>query len=219
MSIGGTRYAESAKAAPAISDQRRMVLNRRAKNLATGLVFYNLAEATLSLIAGIVAGSTALMAFGLDSTVEVLSGLVIIWQFRQANPERHEKRALRLIAVAFFALAVYVGIESALTLIEGRPPSPSMLGIAVAVASILIMPFVSWIQRRTGLELGSASVVADSKQVLLCTVMSAALLVGLAGNALMGWWWLDPVVGIVIALLAVHEGLEAMEEAGEKDEG
>lgn len=195
---------------PALSPQRRTILNRRAKTLAQGLVLYNVAEGVISIASGLVAGSIALVGFGLDSAVEVLSGLVIIWQFRHANPEAYERKALGLIAGAFFILAAYVGTESILTMIEGHKAAPSLAGIVIAILSVIIMPTVSLIQRRTGQELGSASVVADSKQVLLCAAMSLALLLGLVSNALWGWWWLDPVIGLFIALLALREGIEAL---------
>lgn len=192
-----------------VSPERRAVLNRRARRLAQALVFYNVAECLVAVVAGVLAGSIALVGFGLDSAVEVLSGLVIIWQFRHENPEAFEQKALRLIGLAFFALAAYVGIEAALALASGHASEPSALGIVVAVLSVIVMPTVSLMQRRTGQELGSAAVVADSKQVLLCAAMSFALLLGLLANAIYGWWWLDPAVALFIAALAVREGLEA----------
>lgn len=189
---------------------RRKQLNERAKKLAQGLVLYNVIEGVVSIASGMASDSTALVGFGLDSAVEVLSGLVIIWQFKHANPQEYERKAQRLIAVAFFVLAAYVGTESILAIVEGQKAAPSPVGIAIALLSVIIMPTVSFVQRRTGKELGSAAVVADSKQVLLCAAMSLTLLVGLVVNAAWGWWWLDPVVGIGIALLALKEGYEAL---------
>jgi hypothetical protein len=141
--------------------------------------------------------------------VEVASGLVILWQFRHPLPETRERQALRLIAISFFALAAYVSVESARSLLGDGDPETSRLGIGIAVASLLVMPALSWGQRRTGRELGSGSVVADSKQTMLCTYLSAVLLVGLLLNATLGWGWADPVAGLVIAAVAVREGLEA----------
>ena len=191
------------------SAKRRRVLGRRAQLLAGASVGYNVVEAVVAITAGAVASSVALVGFGLDSMVEVGSGLVILWQFRHPLPESRERRALRLIALSFFALAAYVTFESVRTLTGGHEADPSALGIGIAIASLLVMPFLSWAQRRTGRELGSGSVVADSKQTLLCTYLSAVLLAGLVLNATLGWSWADPVAGLVIAAVAVREGLEA----------
>jgi divalent metal cation (Fe/Co/Zn/Cd) transporter len=184
-------------------------LGRRAQWLAGASGTYNLIEAGAAITAGATAGSVALVGFGLDSLVEVSSGLVILWQFRHPMPETRERRALRLIAVSFFALAAYVTIDSARTLLGSGDPEPSPVGIVIAAASLLVMPLLSWAQRRTGRALGSGSVVADSRQTLLCTYLSAVLLAGLLLNALVGWAWADPVAGLVIAAVAVREGLEA----------
>lgn len=185
------------------------MLGRRAQLLAGTSVAYNLVEAGVSVAAGAAASSIALVGFGLDSLVEVGSGLVILWQFRHPLPQTREKRALRLIALSFFALAAYVAFQSARSLLGVGEAAPSGLGIAIALASLVVMPLLSWAQRRTGRELGSGSVVADSKQTLLCTYLSAVLLLGLVVNATLGWAWADPVAALVIAAVAVREGLEA----------
>jgi divalent metal cation (Fe/Co/Zn/Cd) transporter len=195
--------------APALSPAQRRRLGRRAQLLAGVSVTYNLVEAVVAVTAGAVAGSIALIGFGLDSLVEMSSGLVILWQFRHAVPESRERLALRLIAVSFFALAAYVTVESIRSLVGGGEPAPSPVGIALASLSLLVMPVLSWAQRRTGRALNSGSVVADSKQTLLCTYLSAVLLVGLLLNALVGWSWADPLAGLVIAAVAVREGIEA----------
>lgn len=192
-----------------VSPSRRAQLGRRAQLLAGASVGYNLIEAVIAISAGLVAGSVALVGFGLDSMVEVSSGLIILWQFRHPLPESRERRALRLMAVAFFALAAYVGFESTRALVTGHEPDASTVGIALATASLLVMPFLSWAQRRTGRALGSNAVVADGTQTLLCTYLSAALLAGLLLNALLGWHWADPLAGLVIAAVAVREGREA----------
>jgi divalent metal cation (Fe/Co/Zn/Cd) transporter len=193
---------------PLSVDSRRS-LGRRAQLLAGASVAYNLVEAAIAITAGAIAGSVALVGFGLDSIVEVSSGLVILWQFQHPMPESRERRALRLIAVSFFALAAYVTFESVRTLLGSGEARPSNLGIGIAAASLVIMPALSWAQRRTGRELGSGSVVADSKQTLLCTYLSAVLLGGLVLNATLGWHWADPVAALVIVAVAVKEGLDA----------
>ncbi|WP_088312532.1 cation diffusion facilitator family transporter [Kineosporia sp. R_H_3] len=196
-------------AATALDPQTRALLGRRAQQLAAASVVYNGVEAVVSITAGAAASSIALVGFGLDSIVEMSSGLVILWQFRHPLPETRERQALRLIAVSFFALATYVSFGAARALLGGGEAAPSRVGIAVAAVSLVVMPFLSWAQRRTGRRLGSATVVADSTQTLLCTYLSAVLLVGLALNAAFGWWWADAVVGLVVAGLAVREGREA----------
>jgi divalent metal cation (Fe/Co/Zn/Cd) transporter len=192
----------------------RRKLSRRAQLLAGASVTYNVIEAVVAITAGLVAGSVALVGFGLDSVVEVSSGLIILWQFRHRLPETREKQALRLLAFSFFGLAAYVGFESIRTLITGANPETSPVGIGLAIASLIVMPFLSWAQRRTGKALGSNAVVADSTQTLLCTYLSAVLLVGLLLNATLGWGWADPIAGLVIAAVAVREGREAWRGEG-----
>jgi divalent metal cation (Fe/Co/Zn/Cd) transporter len=192
----------------------RTRLRRRAQLLAGASVGYNAIEAVIAIAAGLAAGSVALVGFGLDSTVEVSSGLIILWQFRHAMPESRERMALRLMAASFFALAAYVSFESVRALLGGHDPDPSTVGIGLAVASLIVMPFLSWAQRRTGRALGSNAVVADSTQTLLCTYLSAVLLVGLLLNATLGWSWADPLAGLVIAAVAVKEGREAWRGEG-----
>jgi divalent metal cation (Fe/Co/Zn/Cd) transporter len=192
----------------------RRRLGRRARLLAGASVTYNVIEAVVAIGAGLVAGSVALVGFGLDSMVEVSSGLIILWQFRHRLPESRERQALRLMALSFFALAGYVTFESARTLLTGIDPRPSVVGMGLAIASLVIMPLLSWAQRRTGKALGSNAVVADSTQTLLCTYLSAVLLMGLVLNATLGWSWADPIAGLVIAGVAVREGLQAWRGEG-----
>ena len=151
----------------------------------------------------------ALVGFGLDSVVEVSSGLIILWQFRHRLPETRERQALRMLAVSFFALAGYVGFESVRVLATGNDPDSSPVGIGLAIASLIVMPLLSRAQRRTGKALGSRAVVADSTQTLLCSYLSAVLLAGLLLNATLGWGWADPIAALVIAGVAVREGIEA----------
>jgi divalent metal cation (Fe/Co/Zn/Cd) transporter len=196
-----------------VADRRRL-LGKRAQLLAGASVSYNVVEAAVSIAAGVFAGSVALVGFGLDSIVEVSSGVVILWQFRHRMPETRERQALRLMAFSFFALAAYVTVESLRNLLGAGEAAPSPLGIVIATASLIVMPFLSWAQRRTGRELGSGSIVADSKQTLLCTYLSAVLLVGLVLNATLGWGWADPLAGLVIAVVAVREGIGAWRGEG-----
>lgn len=208
-------HTGTARTAP-LTQRDRDLLGRRARFLATASVTYNVLEAVIAITAGIAAGSVALVGFGLDSVVEVSSGLIIIWQFSHRLPETREQQALRLMAIAFFGLAAYVTVESARALFgSGDPsPSPSPVGIALAAASLVIMPLLSFTQRQTGKALGSNAVVADSTQTLLCTYLSAVLLVGLVLNATLGWGWADPIAGLVIAAVAAREGIEAWRGEG-----
>ena len=192
-----------------ISDERRELLHRRIRWIVAATIAYNLVEAVVAITAGTVASSAALIGFGLDSTIEVLSAAAVAWQFTRREPERWEKGTLRVIAVAFFALAAYVTATSLLALLWRVEAEHSTLGIAITALSVVIMPFLSLLERRTGRELGSATAVADSKQTLICTYLSAAVLVGLVLNSLLGWWWADAMAALVIAVFAVREGVEA----------
>ncbi|WP_406632112.1 cation transporter [Amycolatopsis sp. WGS_07] len=193
----------------AVDVARRAVLQRRVRWLVAGTITYNVVEAIVAVSAGTIASSSALVAFGLDSVAEVLSAVAVAWQFASADPERRERTALRVIAVSFFLLAAYVTADSLRSLFGGGEAEHSTAGIVLAAVSLVVMPVLSGAQRRAGRELGSASAVADSKQTLLCTYLSAVLLVGLLVNALFGWYWADPVAALVIAAVAVREGLEA----------
>jgi divalent metal cation (Fe/Co/Zn/Cd) transporter len=188
-------------------------LTRTIRLLVAATITYNVIEAVVALAAGTVASSTALIGFGLDSIIEVASAAAVAWQFSAADPEvreAREHRALRIIALSFFTLAAYVTFESVRGLFFGANDAEhSSVGLILAALSLLVMPFLSYAQRRAGRELGSATAVADSKQTLLCTYLSAVLLVGLALNSLFGWSWADPLAALVIAGVAVKEGVEA----------
>jgi divalent metal cation (Fe/Co/Zn/Cd) transporter len=188
---------------------RRAVLTSRVRLLVAATITYNTIEAIVAITAGRIASSTALIGFGLDSTIEVASAAAVAWQFSGADPQARERTALRVIAISFFALAAYVAVESIRSLFGAAEAEHSTVGIVLAALSLLIMPVLSYAQRRAGRELGSASAVADSKQTLLCTYLSGVLLVGLLLNSLFGWSWADPVVALVIAAVAVKEGREA----------
>jgi divalent metal cation (Fe/Co/Zn/Cd) transporter len=209
-----TAVHSHAAAGAALSAPDRARLGQRAQWLAGASVAYNGAEAVIAIAAGTVAGSAALVGFGLDSIVEVSSGLVILWQFRHRLPESREQQALRLIALSFFALAAYVAQDSVRALLSGAEPHASPVGIALAATSLVVMPFLSWAQRRTGRALHSNAVVADSTQTLLCTYLSAVLLGGLVLNAIFGWGWADPLAGLVIAAVALKEGRDAWRGEG-----
>ena len=195
--------------AAALSGERKQILQRRIRLIVAATIGYNLIEAVVAISAGAIASSAALIAFGLDWTIEVFSAAAVAWQFTRRDPERWEKGTLRAIAIAFFALAAYVTITSLTALFAQAEVEHSTLGIAITALSVIVMPFLSFAERRAGRELGSASAVADSKQTLICTYLSAAVLMGLILNSLLGWWWADAIAGLVIAGFAVREGLEA----------
>jgi divalent metal cation (Fe/Co/Zn/Cd) transporter len=192
-----------------LTADRRSVLSRRVRLLVGATITYNVVEAVVAISAGTIASSTALIGFGLDSVIEVASATAVAWQFSGADPEARERTALKAIALSFFALAAYVSVESVRALLDAEPAKHSTVGIVLAAVSLLVMPFLSYAQRRAGRELGSASAVADSKQTLLCTYLSGVLLVGLLLNSLLGWWWADPIVALAIAAVAIKEGHEA----------
>lgn len=193
----------------AVSGERRQVLIRRVRSLVAVTIAYNVIEAVIAVAAGTVASSAALVGFGLDSVIEVSSAAAVAWQFAGRDPAAREKVALRLITASFVALAIYVSVESIRALGGFAEPEHSPVGIGLAAVSLVVMPWLSWVQRRAGRELGSASAVADSKQTLLCTYLSALVLVGLVLNSLLGWRWADPVAGLAIAVIALREARNA----------
>lgn len=199
-------------AQPTLTPTRRDVLIRRIRLLVAATIAYNIVEAVIALTAGTVASSSALIGFGLDSIVEVGSAAAVAWQFSTPDHDRRqarERRALRIIAVSFFALAGFVTVDALRTLLGASEAQHSTVGIVLAAVSVAVMPFLSYAQRRAGRQLGSASAVADSKQTLLCTYMSGVLLLGLLANSVLGWSWADPIAALVIAAIAVKEGVSA----------
>lgn len=192
-----------------LTRDRVQVLHRRIRWIVAATIGYNMIEAVVAITAGSIASSAALVGFGLDSTIEVLSAAAVAWQFSRRDPERWEKGTLRVIAISFFALALYVTATSVAALVGRADVEHSTVGIVITALSVVIMPFLSLAERRAGRELGSASAVADSKQTLLCTYLSAAVLIGLVANSLLGWWWADAVAGLIIAAFAIREGIEA----------
>jgi divalent metal cation (Fe/Co/Zn/Cd) transporter len=191
------------------STERRLMLSRRIRLFVAVTIGYNVIEAAIALTEGARVSSTALIGFGLDSVIEVSSAAAVAWQFSAKDPETREKVALRTIAFSFFGLAIYVTADAVRSLVGVGEAQHSIVGITLAAVSLVVMPVLSLAQRRAGRELGSLSAVADSKQTLLCTYLSAVLLVGLLFNSLFGWSWADPIAAMVIAAIAVKEGINA----------
>lgn len=192
-----------------VSAERRVRLHRRVRIIVGFTISYNVVEAIVAIWAGTAASSAALIGFGLDSVVEVLSALAIAWQFTRKEPERWEKATIRAIGIAFFALAAYVSVDAILSLAGVQEADHSPLGIGITVLSLIIMPTLAWFEIRTGRELGSKSVLADAKQLLLCVYLSGTVLIGLLLNWLFGWAWADSVAALIVAVLAIREGIEA----------
>lgn len=192
-------------------------LSRRALLFSYFTVAYNVLEGVLSVLAGGLASSIALVGFGMDSFVESISGGIMIWRFRQmrlseAEEKKVEARAVKLVGWSFFVLAAYVLFEGVRKLVTREVPDPSLFGIIIATTSLVVMPVLFIAKQRTGRKLGSRSLLADSKQTLACTFMSFALLLGLLANRLFGFWQADPVVGLFIGAWLVREGIETLRE-------
>ena len=192
-----------------LTTARRAMLHRRVRFIVGFTITYNVIEAIVAVWAGVLASSAALIGFGLDSVVEVLSAAAITWQFTRKDPERWEKVTVEAVGIAFFALAAYVSIDAVLALVGQEGPDRSPLGLGITALSLVVMPLLAWIEVRTGRELGSKSVMADAKQLILCIYLSGAVFIGLVLDSLFGWWWADSVAALVVAVLAVREGLEA----------
>ncbi len=206
-----------AQARPLIAPERDRLV-RRARLLAWASLAWMTAEGVIAVVAGVMAGSIALIGFGIDSAIEGLASVVIIWRFwgARALSEKAERRAQKLVAVQFFILAPYVAIEAVRALVTGHEAETSWLGIGLTIGSAALMPAFGVAKQRVGERLGSAATRAEGKQNILCAYLSLAVLAGLLGNALVGWWWLDPLAALYIAYVAVQEGREAWkgEECG-----
>lgn len=183
--------------------------------LTAATIAWNSLEAVVAVATGVLAGSIALVGFGLDSVVEVASAVVIAWRLaregadEEAN-ERAERRAVRLIALSFFAIAAYVAADAVGALVGLRDePQHSPLGLAITALSLVVMPSLAWAKRKVAARLGSVALKADAAETQLCTYLSGVVLLGLTVNALLGWWWMDPLAGLVVAALAVREGRQA----------
>jgi divalent metal cation (Fe/Co/Zn/Cd) transporter len=205
--------AELALAAPevGVAPAERARLVRRARLLAWGGNAWHFVEFAIAVGAGIAAGSIALIGFGADSLIESLAGFIIIWRFgaRRAHLETTERRAQQLVALSYFVLVAYIGVEAIRTLALGDQPETSWVGIGLAAFTAPTMPLLAHAKRRVGRRLGSAATVSEAEQNQICAYLSVALLVGLLLNALSGWWWADPAAALVIAAVAAHEGREA----------
>jgi divalent metal cation (Fe/Co/Zn/Cd) transporter len=184
---------------------------RWALGLVGATLAYNTAEAALSIAAGIIAGSVALVGFGFDSTIEVSAGIVVLVHLLQRSEEDSawEQRTAQFVGLTFVLLAVYVGYEAVSDLIATHEPDVSYLGIAIATASLVIMPAMSVAKHRLAHRINSRALEAESRETLICSYLSAALLLGLGANALLGWWWADPVAALVIVAVLAREGWEA----------
>ena len=189
----------------------RAALVRRAKLLAWVGVGWHGVEAAVAVAAGLAASSIALIGFGADSLIESLAGLILLWRFagRRAASEDAERRAQRWIGVSFYVIAAYVAAEAARALVGAYEPEASWVGIGLAAVTLVTMPPLALAKARIGDRLGSSAIKSEGRQNMLCAYLSAALLAGLGANALMGWWWADPVAALAIAVVAVNEGRAA----------
>jgi divalent metal cation (Fe/Co/Zn/Cd) transporter len=195
---------------------------RRARLLAWLGIGWHGIEAAVAVGAGLLAGSVALVGFGADSVVEALAAFIVIWRFAAArvSSEAAERRAQQLIAVSFFIIAVYVAVEAARTVLGGERPQASWIGIGLAVVTTATMPLLARAKARVGDRLGSSATKSEGQQNMLCAYLSLALLVGLGANALLGWWWADPLTALAIAGVAIKEGWESWKgDACCEDEG
>jgi divalent metal cation (Fe/Co/Zn/Cd) transporter len=202
--------------APRLSDDDRRRLAARVRRLSWVSLGYMAVEGGIAIVAGILAGSIALVGFGLDSAIEGFASAIIVWRFtgHRIFSDAAEQRAQKLVALQFFLLAPYVAYESVRALVEGDAAETSWLGIALSISSLIVMPYLGRAKQRLADQLGSAATKGEGRQNMLCAYLAGALLLGLAGNALLGAWWLDPVVGLLIAGVALKEGREAWRGEG-----
>ena len=205
-----------------LSAERRIALHRRALWLEYSTVGWNVVEAVVAIGAGAVAGSVALIGFGADSAIEVISAVGLLWRLRKAGPHAAvneesaaEKRALYVVAVTFFVLAGYITWEAVRSLISREPPLTSPVGIILAVLSLLVMTGLASVKQRTGREMGSRALVADSKETWVCSYLSLTLLLGVGAYAVFGWWWADPVGALAMLPVILWQGWETLAEARE----
>jgi divalent metal cation (Fe/Co/Zn/Cd) transporter len=215
MSLQGIEPA-IAPAAPRIDEATYRRLAGRVRSLSWLSLAWMAVEGGVAIAAGLVAGSIALIGFGLDSAIEGFASMIIVWRFtgHRMFSAHAEERAQKLVAIQFFLLAPYVAIESVRALIGGERPDPSWVGIGLALSSVTLMPMLGIAKQRLADQLGSAATKGEGRQNILCAYLAGALLLGLLGNALVGAWWLDPAVGLLIAAVAVREGREAWRGEG-----
>jgi divalent metal cation (Fe/Co/Zn/Cd) transporter len=195
--------------APSISRDDRAWLVRRTRLLAWAGIAWHVLEFAIAVIAGVAASSIALLGFGIDSAIEAAAGLVVVWLFasRRVDSTTAERRAQQLIAASFFALAAYLTFAAVRSLASTSEPDASWVGIGLAAVTAPTMPLLARVKTRLGRQLGSQATVSEGAQTMLCAYLSVALLIGLGANALLGWWWADPITALVIAGVAVREGL------------
>jgi divalent metal cation (Fe/Co/Zn/Cd) transporter len=204
--------------------ERREALHRRALLLEYCTVGWNVVEAVVAIGAGVLARSVALIGFGADSAIEVVSAVGLLWRLRKAGPDAPiaeesaaEKRALYVVAVTFFLLAAYITYEGISGLLRHQEPLTSPVGIALSVLSLVVMPVLAYAKLRTGRQMGSRALVADSKETWVCSYLSLALLIGVGSYALLGWWWADPIAALVMLPVIIWQGWETLTEAREPD--
>ncbi|MCA1576646.1 MAG: cation transporter [Acidobacteria bacterium] len=206
-----------------LPETNRAVAVRRGRYLEYFTIAYNSLEGLIALVAGVVAGSIALVGFGFDSLIEVTSGTVLLWRLRadvdESRRERVEAVSLRVVGACFVVLAIYVTYDSIKSLVRGDAPDESVVGIVLAAVSLVIMPLLVRAKRKVARTINSGALMADSKQSELCTYLSAILLGGLLLNALLGWWWADPVAALIMVPLIVKEGIDALRGETCCDEG
>jgi cation diffusion facilitator family transporter len=209
----------------ALSLERRRGLHRRALWLEYFTVGWNVIEGVVAIAAGLLAGSVALVGFGVDSSIEVISALGLLWRLRKAGPEATvaeesgaERRALYVVAATFFLLAAYITYEALDSLLDREEPDRSTVGLVLSVLSLLIMPALAWWKQRTGREMGSRALVADAAETWVCSYLSLALLAGVGLYALFGWWWADPVGALAMLPVIVWQGWETLGGARERDD-
>lgn len=204
-------------------ESENLRLHKKALFLSYFTVVYNLLEGLISIIFGFASGSIALVGFGMESFIESFSGCVMIWRFRHLTntslreSEKKELIAIKLVAFSFFIFGVYVFYESLKKLYYNEIPDPSVVGIIIAIVSIIVMPFLYYYKNDVGKKIGSSSLIADSKQTIACAYLSVALLIGLSLNYLFSLWWADPVVGLIIVAYLFKEGYETLKEGLSKN--
>ena len=216
IQLGRVRAASAAAPPLSAPSAERGILERRARLLAWAGIGWHAVEFGIAVAAGLAAGSIALVGFGADSLIEALAGAIVLWLFTGSRLGSHaaERRAQQLIAITFFALAVYVGVEATRTLAGGAHPQTSWVGIGLATFTAATMPLLARAKRRTAGRLGSSATVKEASQTQLCAYLSIALLIGLGTNALFGWWWADPLTALTIAAVAIKEGRQSWHGEG-----
>jgi divalent metal cation (Fe/Co/Zn/Cd) transporter len=204
--------------------ERRVALHRRAVRLESFTLGWNGVEAFAAIGAGLLAGSVALIGFGVDSGIEVISAVGLLWRLRKAGPYAEvaegsaaERRALYVVAATFFLLAAYITYEAVGSLLAREEPLTSPVGIVLSIASLIVMPALAIAKQRTGGDMGSRALLADSKETWVCSYLSLALLIGVGLYALAGWWWADPIAALAMLPVIVWQGWETLTEAREHD--